>query len=118
MASITQIAQDFTALLREGDFLTAGERYWASNVASLEPSGPAPAAIGIAALRAHVQRRASAYRIEDLSIDGPFITGNQFALFLDMLMIERATGTATPFSEIAVFTVRDAQITEERFFHD
>ncbi len=45
-------------------------------------------------------------------------SGNQFTLFLDMLMIDRSSGTATPFSEIAVFTVRNAQIAEERYFHD
>lgn len=118
MGSITQIASDFTALLRAGEFLAAGERYWASDVSSLIPTDAETAAIGIAAVRARTEHRARSHRIEELSIDGPFVTGNQFALFLDMLMIDRVSGTATPFSEIAVFTVRDARIIEERFFHD
>ena len=71
-----------------------------------------------AAVRARTEGRVRRHRIEELSIDGPFITGNQFALFLDMVMIDRASGAATPFSEIAVFTVHGARITEERFFHD
>ncbi len=118
MASISDIARDFTDLLRAGEFLAAGERYWDHDVASFAPARSEPAAVGIAAVRACAEHRAKSHRIEDLSIDGPFVTGNQFALFLDMLMIDRASGETTPFSEIAVFTVRDARITEERFFHD
>lgn len=118
MANIRDIAQDFTALLRAGEFLAAGERYWASDIASLAPASSEAAARGIAAVRARAECRARSHRIEELSIDGPFVTGDQFALFLDMLKVDRVSGKATAFSEIAVFTVRDARIVEERFFHD
>ncbi|MFZ9394895.1 MAG: SnoaL-like domain-containing protein [Erythrobacter sp.] len=118
MDSIENVARDFTAMLRAGEFLAAGERYWAAEVASLEPAGEEPAAIGIVAVRARTERRLRHQRIEDIAIDGPFVTGNQFALFLDMTVVDRTSGTAAPFSEIAVFTVSDARITEERFFHD
>ncbi len=47
-----------------------------------------------------------------------FITGDQFALFLDMLIIDADSGHARPFTEIAIFTVRDRRIVEERFFYD
>lgn len=118
MDRVSDVARDFTAMLRAGEFLAAGERYWASDVASHCPAGDSAPAVGIAAVREMAERRARSHRVEDLCIDGPFVTGNQFALFLDMLMIDRASGTATPFSEIAVFTVRNAQIAEERYFHD
>ncbi len=57
-------------------------------------------------------------RIEDLGIEGPFVTGDQFALFLDMLITDPASGHAEPFTEIAIFTVRDGRIIEERFFYE
>nr|WP_123906277.1 SnoaL-like domain-containing protein [Sphingorhabdus sp. YGSMI21] len=49
-------------------------------------------------------------------MDSPFITGNRFALFIDMLIRRRATGECAPFSEIAIYTVRDSKIVEERYF--
>ena len=49
-------------------------------------------------------------------MDGPFITGNHFALFIDMLIVH--AGRRTPHSQIAVFAVRDGKIIEERFFHE
>jgi len=54
--------------------------------------------------------------IDVLSIDGPFVTDDRFVLFIDMTVTDRATGKGRPFNEIAVFTVRDGKIVEERFF--
>ncbi len=122
MAAIDDVARDFTALLRAGQFEAAGEQFWADNVTSAEPadlSGRVPAFVsGIEAARNKIKARYGAGRIDDLGIDGPFITGDQFALFLDMLVIDPASGKAQPFTEIAVFTVRDGRIIEERFFYD
>ena len=94
-------------MLRQGTFKAAGARFRADYVTSYEPAG------GIMG-----NAWAGSSRIDNLGIDGPFVTGDQFALFLDMLIVDRASGAATPFAEIAVFTVRDAKITEERYFYD
>jgi len=56
-------------------------------------------------------------KIENISIDGPCITGNQFALFVDMQILNIASGKVKDFSEVATFTVRDDKIIEERFFY-
>lgn len=42
----------------------------------------------------------------------------QFALFLDMVIVDPATGAREPFTEIALYTVRGGHIAEERFFYD
>ena len=122
MCTINEVARDFTAMLRLGDFEAAGEKYWADDVKSVEPvdlTGGIPAVVsGIGATRAKSKSWFGASRIDDLSIDGPFVTGNQFALFLDMVIVGRASGEERPFTEIAIFTVRDAKITEERYFYD
>lgn len=84
---------------------------------SVEPADLAngtPASIsGIAATRVKAEAR-----FGELGIDGPFVTGNQFALFLDILIADPAGGVAQPFTEIAVFTVCNGRIIEERFFYD
>lgn len=122
MATIEDVARDFTAMLRLGQFEAAGERFWADDITSLEPADlprGIPALVsGIDAARAKSRAWFAVSRIEDLGIDGPFVTGDQFALFLDMAIVDRASGTAHPFTEIALYTVRNGQITEERYFHD
>jgi hypothetical protein len=121
MAAIDDIARDFTAMLRLGQFEVAGETFWSPDVTSAEPaalSEDIPATVsGVAAVRAKCIARFGTARIDDLGIDGPFVTGDQFALFLDMLITDPASGHAEPLSEIAIFTVRDGRIIEERFFY-
>lgn len=122
MAAIDDVARDFTAMLRLGQFEAAGEKFWSMDVTSAEPtdlSRDIPARVtGIAAARRKIRARFAEARIDDLGIDGPFVTGDQFALFLDMLITDPASGSAMPFTEIAIFTVRDGRIIEERFFYD
>jgi hypothetical protein len=122
MASITDIARDFTCMLRQGEFVAARERYWAADVRSIEPhdlpGGIAAEVSGFEAARAKTVRWFVSRRVRDVSIDGPFVTGDQFALFLDMMIAGQPNGVPEPFTEIAVFTVRDGRISEERFFYD
>lgn len=122
MAAIDDVARDFTAMLRLGQFEAAGEKFWATDVKSAEPAdlcNNVPALVfGREAARQKTRARFADAEIDDLGIDGPFITGDQFALFLDMLITDPATGKAQPFAEIAIFTVRDGRIIEERFFYD
>jgi hypothetical protein len=122
MAAIDDVARDFTAMMRLGQFEEAGERFWAADVRSIEPhdlpGGIAAEVSGIEAARAKTAHWLRSRHIHDLSIDGPFVTGNQFALFLDMMIADPPSGADQPFTEIAIFTVRDGQISEERYFYD
>ncbi|MBL38897.1 MAG: ketosteroid isomerase [Xanthomonadales bacterium] len=114
------VAADFTALWLAGDYRAAGEKYWADDVLSIEPrtlpDGTHAECRGIDAVRRKNLRWCSTHGIEDLSIDGPFVTGDHFALFADMLIAH--AGRRRPHSEIAVFSVRDGRIVEERFFYE
>jgi hypothetical protein len=122
MASIVNVARDFTDMLRQGQFVAARERFWAADIKSIEPhdlpDGIKAEVSGIEAARAKTVDWFATRHIHDLSIDGPFVTGNQFALFLDMMIAGRPSEADQPFTEIAVFTVRDGQISEERYFYD
>jgi hypothetical protein len=122
MATIQDVARDFTFMLRQGQFIAARERFCAADIRSIEPHdlpGGIPAAVsGIEDARAKNVRWFGTRHIHDLSIDGPFVTGNQFALFLDMMIAGQTSGGDQPFTEIAIFTVRDGRICEERYFYD
>ena len=121
MQTIHEVARDFTALLRAGQFAAAGDRYWAADVTSTEPAdlpGGIDAMVsGIAAVRDKCAARFGVARIDEIAIDGPFVTANQFALFLDLVIVDLAVSARQPFTEIALYTVRDGQIAEERYFY-
>ena len=72
---------------------------------------------GVEATRIKRRARFGDARIDEIGIDGPFVTGDQFALFLDMVLIDAAGGARQPFTEIALYTVRGDQIAEERYFY-
>ena len=122
MIAIHDIAEDFREMQLAGRVQDAAEKYWSADIKSIEPadlSDGTPAIVrGLRAAREKLIRRLAQNAIEDIAIDGPFITGNRFALFIDMQIVDRATGIRRPFSEIAIFTVRDGKIAEERFFYD
>lgn len=121
MLSLADIANDYAALVAGGEPLVAAEKYWADDIACFEPDqsqSEEPAlAVGKTAALARLTRWLKGNAMSDVLIDGPFITGDQFALFIDMEITRRATGTREPFSEIATYTVRDGLIVEERFFY-
>lgn len=121
MQTIQEVARDFTALLRSGKFVSAGDRFWASDVTSIEPAdlpgGIDATIIGKNAARIKYTARFGTALIDEIGIDGPFVTGDQFALFLDLVTVDRVSGARQPFTEIALYTVRAGLIAEERYFY-
>ncbi|MGX7927149.1 SnoaL-like domain-containing protein [Tsuneonella sp. HG094] len=122
MTAIDVIASDFTAMLRAGRFEAAGEKYWASDVVSIEPAdlpgGIRASVAGIDAARIKCAARFGSALTDEIGIDGPFVTGDQFALFLDLVTLDPVNGTRRSLTEIALYTVRDNMIAEERHFYD
>ena len=117
---VAAVAADFVALWRAGNFYAAGAKYWAEDVVSIEPhdlpDGTSAVCRGIEAVRAKTRNWLATHGIEDLSLDGPFVTGDCFAIFADMLITH--AGKRTPHSQIVVFIVRDHRIIEQRHFYD
>jgi hypothetical protein len=122
MTAIDVIAGDFTAMLRAGRFEDAGDKYWASDVVSIEPAdlpgGIRASVTGIDAARIKCDARFGSALVDEIGIDGPFVTGDQFALFLDLVTLDPLTGERRSLTEIALYTVRDNLIAEERHFYD
>jgi len=117
--NVATVAEDFTALWRAGEFRLAGEKYWAEGVVSIEPrdlpDGTAAVCRGIDEVRIKTRNWLATHGIEDLCLDGPFVTGNRFAIFADMVITH--AGKRTPHSQIVVFTVHEDRIIEERHFY-
>jgi hypothetical protein len=116
-----KLALDFTQLLLAGKREEAADKYWAANVTILKPANESDQSCnkiqGFFSARQKLSRWLSRNKMEDISIDGPFVTGNQFALFIDMQIVNLADGKRKEFAEIATFIMIGNKIVEERFFY-
>lgn len=121
MQSLVEVADEFAALMAAGDPQAAALKYWAQDISILKPATmqeTQPQTVtGFTAAQKRLENWLRGKAMEDVLVDGPFITGGDFALFIDMDIIDKATGARAPFSEIAIYTVREGKITKERHFH-
>jgi ketosteroid isomerase-like protein len=111
-----EIAQQFTALCVEGRSEEAGERFWAEDVVSIEASPDAPVSRGIEAARAKTIWWNENHKVHEVRVEGPWPNGDQFTLrfWMDVTPNDRPR---FQHDEIALYTVRDGKIAEERFFY-
>lgn len=122
MQGLQELATDFTAMLAAGRKRAAADKYWSLDIAIVKPAdrkdGPPVTVAGFPAAQQKLAQWLDHNTIEDVLIDGPFVTGDRFALFIDMEIVRGDTGMREPFSEIAMYTVSDGKIVEERHFYD
>jgi hypothetical protein len=117
--SIKEIAEDFTALCKAGEFEEAGKKYWAETVRSIEAmDGPMQVADGLQAVLAKGEWWYTNHDVAGVEVTGPYVNGDQFALRFQMKV--RPMGSTDPhqeMDEVGVYTVADGKIVEERFFY-
>jgi ketosteroid isomerase-like protein len=112
-----EIASDFTALLREGKFDEAGEKYWAEDVLSVEPmEGDMAQLRGVEAVKGKGEWWYANHEIHDTEVEGPYVNGDQFVVRFKMDLTVKDSGQRMKMDEMGVYTVRDGKIAEERFF--
>ena len=114
------IANDLVALCKEGKFAESGEKYWAQDVLSVEagaPGGGDPVSRGIEAARGKGEWWAANHEVHGVEVEGPYVNGDQFVVRFKMEMTVKATGQRTALDEMAVYTIKNGKIAEERFFY-
>jgi ketosteroid isomerase-like protein len=111
------LAKEFTAALKAGDFAKA-ESFWSDDVVSYEPQeGPMREVRGREAVHGKGEWWTANNEVHRFETHGPFLNGDQFALRFEMDITAKQTGERTTSDEVAVYTVRDGKIVEERFFY-
>lgn len=116
--TIQDIAADLVALCKAGDFATPGEKYWADDVVSLEAMpGDMARVQGKDAVRGKGEWWAANHEVHGAEVTGPYINGDQFAVGFKMEVTPKATGERITMDEVALYTVKDGKIVEERFFY-
>jgi len=118
MTSTAEIAQHFVDLCDEGKFAEAGETYWADDVVSIEPMGDNPVLRGKAALRGKAQWWYDNHDVHEVQIEGPYVNGDTFAVMFEMDVTMKSSGDRVEMEEIALYTLRDGKIIEEKFLYN
>ncbi|MGD9981745.1 MAG: SnoaL-like domain-containing protein [Hyphomonadaceae bacterium] len=115
--STEKIAQAFTAALKAGDFAQA-ETYWADDVVSIEArEGDMKEVRGRDAVHTKGDWWTANHDVHSFDVAGPYLNSGQFALRFTMDVTQKASGQRIKMDEVALYTVRDGKISEERFFY-
>jgi hypothetical protein len=59
----------------------------------------------------------STFESLEYSCHGPYINGDQFSLYFSMTVKDKSTQEITDFQEVALYTVKDGKIVEEKFMY-
>ncbi|WP_291297467.1 nuclear transport factor 2 family protein [Elioraea sp.] len=111
-----EVAEAFAALCKAGRFEEAGERFWAASIVSIEPmEGPMARLEGIDAVKGKSTWWYANHEVHAFETHGPYINRNQFALRFCIEVTAKATGQRLAQEEIALYTVADGRVVEERF---
>lgn len=111
------IADDLVALCKTGDFATPGDKYWAEEVRSIEPMGDNAVSVGRAAAKAKGEWWSGAHDVHRVEVEGPYVNGDQFVVRFKMDVTVKDSGHRMLMDEMAVYSIKDGKIAEERFFY-
>jgi ketosteroid isomerase-like protein len=111
-------AEAFTAMLKAGDHEGAAAKFNAPTIVSREAmDGPMARVEGAAAVKAKSEWWYANHTVHEVTTEGPFVNGDQFAVRFTMDVTEKATGKRNKHAEIGLYTVKDGKIVEEQFFY-
>ncbi len=114
---IREIAADMVAMAKAGDF-HSGEKYWADDVVSIEAMDGAMARVeGKDAAMGKSAWWYGAHEVHGTTTDGPYVNGDQIAIRWTMDITNKESGQRMAMDEVALYTIKDGKIAEERFFY-
>lgn len=116
--TIREIADDVVALSKAGDLDGIGTRYWSDAIVSIENmDGPMARLEGREAVAGKGAWWNGAHDVHSVETFGPFVNGDQFAVRWVMDVTQKESGNRIAMDELALYTVKDGKIVEERFFY-
>ena len=112
------ISDDVVALAKAGDLDGIGARYWSDDIVSCEAmDGPMARIEGKAGVEAKGAWWNGAHDVHSVETYGPWVNGDQFGVRWVMDVTQKESGNRMTMDEIALYTVRNGRIVEERFFY-
>ena len=113
------VARELVQFCRAGRNLDAISKLYAPNVVSIEANdfeGMPAKMTGLDAIRKKNEWWFENSEVHSSESEGPFVNGDQFAVKYTMDVTEKKTGKRNRMSEIAVYTVKNGKIAQERFY--
>jgi hypothetical protein len=114
--AVADVAKDMTNLCRQGKLDEAAAKYYSQDIVSIEAHGENRQVQGMDAIRKKSEWWDENFEVNGIDVVGPFINGNDFSVNFKFETINKKNGERMMMEEIAVYTVRDDKIVEERFF--
>jgi ketosteroid isomerase-like protein len=118
--SVTEIANRYVALVKEGRNEAALEELFAQDAVSVEASAPPgadPVSSGLAAIRAKGEWWGSNHEVHKAELSGPYPNGDRFAVRFTYDITHKPSGKRIVMDEIGLFTVENGKISREEFFY-
>lgn len=114
---IQEIANKVAEYCSKGDYESAQKEFYAQECKSVEPMGEQKEVQGMEAIKAKGEWWENTFETKELAVKGPAVNGNQFTLEFDMTTINKETKEEEDMHEVALYTVENGKIVEERFFY-
>jgi hypothetical protein len=115
-----EVANQYVALCRNGQYLEALETLYDAEVVSIEPMevGGMPSELrGKDAVRRKNIWWFDTNVVHSASVNGPFVGPERFAVVFSFEWTVKASGERVQFSEVAVYTVVNGKIIREEFLY-
>jgi ketosteroid isomerase-like protein len=112
-----EVAEAFSALLKEDKFDEAAIRFWAEDIATYEAMpGDFSEVYGREANLQKAKWWYDNHQVHETRVDGPYLNGHQFALRM-AIDVTPKDGARMQMEEVVLYTVRDGKVVEERYFY-
>jgi ketosteroid isomerase-like protein len=113
------VARELVEFCKAGRNLDAIAKLYAPNIESIEPhdfDGMPARMTGIDAIRKKNEWWYANFDVHSREVNGPYVHEDQFAVRYVFDTTNKKTGQRRQESEIALYTVKDDRIVQERFF--
>ena len=113
------VARELIEYCRAGRNLDAISKLYSPNIVSIEPSdfeGMPARMTGIDAIRKKNEWWYANFDVNSSEADGPYVNGDQFAVKYTFDTTNKKTRERTRMTEIALYTVKDGKIVQDRFY--
>jgi ketosteroid isomerase-like protein len=117
MATAEDVANGLTELVKQGKFEEAAQKYYSVDIVSTEPFGEPATVRGIDAVNEKGKHFFESFEIKGVQVEGPFVNGDQFVTEYKVETIDRKSGEQSELHEVALYTVNDGKIVDERFYY-
>lgn len=112
-----EVGTKLVELFNVGDYGTIYSTLYSPDIVSIEAGDDSKEYVGMAAIEGKNEWWESAFETHGSKAVGPFPNGNDFALYIEMDVTDKASGHRFTMQEVGLYTVADGKIVREKFYY-